>query len=360
MKLGTSSRCARALALSTLSLGLLGASLLSTSEARAEDPPAAKVKDLDLRPKAEEKKDGFFPSLMLDGQFSINDNRGVVGQPDGTALTFGHRFETGFLLVSGMHEWDTNFIAAQALTKTQLIDELIRSRDIVDLASSYLIRLKPWVGPYIRLNMTSQALKGADVRPGDTLWRIARVDGTSRDFLGRRLALTDNFQPFTIKEALGVFLEPIEEKWLDLDFKLGGAGQHVLANGQLAVTDDAATADVVEVTELRNINQIGIELLGHAEGKIKDDLITYKVHGELMLPLLTDPTPAPKADGSEKTPLDLLNINALVGLRFKLASFASLDYELRVVRQPAVVDLVQVQNNLLLSLGVKTGVERKK
>lgn len=328
------------------------------------DEPAAKVGDIDISNADKDKKpDGFFPFIYLDAQISMTDNRGWVGQPEGTTATFGYKLETGFDLRHKKSELELDFLASQALTKTPVVDELLRGRDILDLAAIYQYRAIKWVGPYIRAQATSQLLKGTDVRPGDTLYRITRIGGVVQDVVRPRLFMTEPFQPFQVREAVGVFLEPVERPEIDLDLRLGAAGRHTFADGQLALSDDAATADVVEITELQTVHQIGLELATVAEGKFAKDVVGYKVKGEVMMPLFTSPEipkDAANPGGDKKGPIDLLNFDVSVALKFKLAAFASLDYELKLVRNAAVLDLVQVQNNLLLSLGVKAGREKPK
>jgi len=337
----------------------LPAALLLPSVALADDD-AAKVGDVDIRNADKDKKpDGVFPFLYLDAQFSLSDNRGWFGQPDGTTATFGYRLETGFNLRIKKSEIDLDFLSAQTLTKTPVVDELIKGRDIVDLAAIYQYRAIKWVGPYVRVQATTQAFRGTDFRATDTRYHVTRIDGQTVDVIRKRLLVTDPFQPFIIKESAGVFVEPVELKEFDLDLRLGVAGRHMFADGQLAVTDDAATADVVEVTELRTTHQVGAELVVVAEGKLKDDYFGYKVKGEMMVPFVTSPGPL-DATGQEKSPLDLINFDLQAQLKFKIAKYASLDYELRVLRQPALVDTVQVQNNLLLSLGVQAGRPKPK
>ena len=61
-----------------------------------------------------------------------------------------------------------------------------------------------------------------------------------------------------------------------------------------------------------------------------------------MLPVLNN-------DSSGRSAADLLNVSAYTDISFKLVSWASLDYKLRVLREPQLVDAWQVQNSLLLS-----------
>ena len=52
---------------------------------------------------------------------------------------------------------------------------------------------------------------------------------------------------------------------------------------------------------------------------------------------------------------DLTNVQLDASLSFKLIDWASLDYQVKALRQPQVIDVFQVQNTLLLTFGMTFG-----
>ncbi|MFT7626327.1 MAG: hypothetical protein ACI9WU_005522, partial [Myxococcota bacterium] len=65
--------------------------------------------------------------------------------------------------------------------------------------------------------------------------------------------------------------------------------------------------------------------------------LLYKVGVESLLPFWSDPD-----DGKSGLDLTTLEINGMLGI--KLFSWMSLDYHLKVVREPQLLDGFQVQN----------------
>ena len=63
--------------------------------------------------------------------------------------------------------------------------------------------------------------------------------------------------------------------------------------------------------------------------------------------------------GDNRGAMALTNVEIDATLSFKLVDWASLDYELKALRQPQLLDRFQVQNNLLLTFGLSAGTVPK-
>jgi hypothetical protein len=59
--------------------------------------------------------------------------------------------------------------------------------------------------------------------------------------------------------------------------------------------------------------------------------------------------------GDTRSPVALTNVQLDAKVSFRLVEWASIDYQLRAIRQPQVVDVFQVQNTLLLTFGLSYG-----
>src|SRR5262249_23923529 len=235
----------------------------------------------------------------------------------------------------------------EGITRTPVVSDFVKSRDAASFESIYLYHLTDWFGPFVRFSVDTALFRGADVRAGPTNYLIKHLDGTVEARTLSRLDLTDPFRPSTFKESIGPFARPITSEKTNLEFRIGFGGREIVANNQLAVTDDDKTPQI-EVTELRSINQLGIEGVAVFWGALEAKKVLYKVSVEAMTPLAHTALAA----GDDRGALALTNVEIGGTLSFKLVQWASLDYELKAIRQPQLLDKFQVQNNLLLTFGL--------
>jgi len=289
------------------------------------------------------------------GTLSVNDNRNVVGQTDGASITFGYKVDAGVAFLRGKHEWRDALFLAQSLSKTPTIPHVLKSQDALRFESIYLYHVVPWFGPYLRLAGDGPILAGFDERPVATNYLIRNVDGTTTAKTTTQLHLTDMFRPYNLTESLGPFLRPLHREEINVEIRVGASAHQTFANHQLAINDDAATKDVVEVDELQTYHQIGVEAAAIAWGKLSGDKVLYKAGVEAMMPLYKSDTLS--AEG--KSSAELINVIGFGTLSFKIVSWASIDYDFRVVRQPQLIDKTQVQNHLLLTFGINVGSKPK-
>jgi hypothetical protein len=296
---------------------------------------------------------------------SFGDNRSVVGQTDGGTLSFGLKFDAGLDYRRGGHEWRNVLGVAEGLTRTPVMPQFIKSADLLSLESIYLYHVTPWFGPFVRASMLTAMFRGKDVRPGATTYLIKHVDGTVETKLegGRAsfedpivstLSLSDPFQPMTLKQSAGPFVRPVESEKINVEIRAGLGGQETIAHNQLAVDDNKDTPEV-EVNELYNVNQLGVQAAADVWGSVSDKKVTYRIGIDAMIPLAHTALPV----NDNRSALALMNLEMGGQLSFKLVEWASLDYQIKAIREPQVVDAFQVRNTLLLTLGVGYGVEKK-
>lgn len=326
----------------------LAASLVS-APASADELDPEYVPDVKAEVKADAKPDGFSHQLDLGATFAFNHNSNVVGQPDGAGLTFGTKFNLKLGYVKEKHEWRGLFNLGESLSKTPNIDEVIKSQDAVALETLYLFHAIDWLGPFVRLSAETALFRGADVRPDATTYDIARVDGSTETVTTTHLRLTEPLRPMTLKQSIGAFADPYKSDALTVEFRLGAGARETFAANQLAIADDAATPNV-DVKELTDFAQVGAELVASAWGAIPNTQLNYKLGLEAMTPLYHTALGA----GDDRNAFDLTNITFLGQLSAKVTSFASIDYELKIVREPQLVDAVQIRNNLLLTVALQS------
>lgn len=304
---------------------------------------------------ASKPPEGWSPRLSVGLTASFGDNRSVVGQADGGTLGFGLKFDAGADYRRGGHEWRNSLNMAEGLTRTPVIPVFVKSADLLALESVYLYHLTPWFGPFVRATMLTSMFRGADIQPAAATYVITRVSGAVDTVQASRLPLSDPFRPMTLKQSVGPFLRPVEKEMINVELRAGLGAQETIAADQLLVADDKLTP-VIEVKELANVNQIGVEAAADIWGAVSDKRVTYRVGVDLMIPLAHTMLVA----GDNRSSLALMNVDLGAQLSFKLVDWASLDYQVKAIREPQVLDGFQVRNSLLLTMGLSYNTGDKK
>ena len=302
----------------------------------------------DDKPKDIKKKDGWDFILVPGASVSMSDNRSVVGQLEGLTATIGINLKAGAAMRSGKHQFRTGLDLTEAFTRNPIIDQFVKSTDILKFEAMYKYDLLSWLGPYARFGLSTTLLEGFSVRADNTRWVINRTDGTQEfQRWATEFRLTDGFKPLQLRESVGFFVEAFSEKWLAIEFRAGFGGLHLLADGQLAFAEEIALADgraQVLLTELASFNQAGIELGASLSGEAYEKKLVYSVGLEVLMPVIYA-----LEDGDDRGTLDLTNIELNAGLSYKMLKWLSLDYVFRLVHVPQLIDEIQIQNNLLLT-----------
>ena len=280
---------------------------------------------------------------------SFNDNRSVVGQPDGSTLVFGYKFDGGIDWRREGHELRNSLGVQASLTQTPTVDRLTKASDELRFESIYLYHIVDWFGPFVQFKLDTTTLPGMDHRAELTTYNIALLDGAQQQVVADRLHLTDSFAPLKLKESAGAFFQPVSEEPYSLEFRIGAGGRETFAEGQRAVDDDADTPEI-EVKELDDVLQFGAEAVAEFWGALYQKKVTYKLGAEVMFPVATN-----QADDDDRNALELANLEFRGNLSFKLVEWASLDYQFKALREPQLIDAFQIQNNLLLTFGLATG-----
>jgi hypothetical protein len=338
-----------------LALSMVGAPALAA--AQPAPPPPASVKAQYVAPVADaERKNGVTPGLILGATVNVVDNRDVVGQPVGTGFSAGYLLDAAVNYNNDKHEWRNALLMSTGASRSPAINTWLKTRDAARFETLYLYHAAEWIGPFVRFAVDTQIFPGNDPQAKLTTYQIARADGTTETIAGTRLHLSDWFQPLTLKQSLGVFVQPYDKEKLHIEGRLGAGAQEVFANGALALSDKAETPDFVEVKELKSYQQLGAEALLEASGTFRKEKISYKVGAGVMVPFVRSEQ---KADDTRDA-FALTNLDLIGNLSFKVVEWASLDYQLRVLRQPQLVDAWQISNNLLLTIGLAMGSKAPK
>jgi len=334
-----------------LAVSVTAALLSSTGSAFAKSKEAGSSTKL-FEPPSEVLR-GWYGTAGVAATFNLSDHEAVVGQQDGTAVSVGYKLDADTGYEGRAHEWRNSVQFIQGLARTPTLPQFVKSQDALRIESIYLFRATSWFGPYVRAALSTAVLRGHDIRTSETTYIVTRVDGSTDTQSGRSLALTDMFRPLVLRQSLGPYARVLRTGPVNLETRVGFAGRQTLAAKQFAVQDDDATS-TIEIKELDSQQQGGPDAGLSLWGKLSSERVRYRVGLEVMVPVLRHPDTKP-----EQTALELTNVDLLGSLNVKLAQFASLDYQLKIARQPQLLDETQFSHLVTLTFGVSTERPKK-
>jgi hypothetical protein len=288
------------------------------------------------------------PSLAGTATVSLVSNSNVVGQVDGFSTLVGLGVVGGLDYVKDRHVLRNTLSISESLARTPVIDEFVKTNDVVQLEGLYNYFITKNLGAFGRLAITTSAFPADDVRGVPTSWvEKPRGGGTpiplEQNALRQRLA--SSFEPFTINESVGGFAEPVRRDKLALSLRLGVGGRHTFAEDVLLIDDDDATPEV-ELLGLANVHQFGLEGFAGALGKFDGGKISYKVGLSVLYPAINN-------DEFDRSAGSLTRVGFESAITFNAYEWMSVVYSLAVTRDPQLFpegeELTQVQNNLLLT-----------
>ncbi len=332
----------------TLGAAILLGSLLLSAPALAQDPPPDYVPDK-VETVEEGRKPGWSPSLKASANVAFNHNRSVVGNADGQTWTLGTLVNggLGFLSDNRHHELALDLNWNLGYTRTPIVDRFVKSQDELNLEAAYLYHFPSveWLGAFASLRLKSSLLAGyaVDAADREIVRRSPKGAEMERAVVPalEDIELTEPFAPTLLRESAGLFADLLDTTALKVQLR-GGGGLWESFTQEGYVIADVEETPALELTQMEDVVQAGAELRLLASGTLRKAL-KYSLRAEVMYPIVNN------AD-TDLEGMDLLNteIEFLAGV--KLAEWASLDYSLKAVKLPLVVDEWQVQNGLLLSL----------
>jgi len=151
---------------------LSAAVLLISTDSAAQDEdegPEYVVDKLD-----DSKKDGVDWRVDTGATFDLNDNRNVIGQQDGTAMTFGYKFDFALAIRDDGHEWRNGLLISHGMGLTPTVDDLVKTRDVNTFETIYLYHVLDWFGPFARFAAETNVHNGSAVTGDPTTYVIDR------------------------------------------------------------------------------------------------------------------------------------------------------------------------------------------
>jgi hypothetical protein len=308
----------------------------------------------------EEDVEDWNPSLAATATVSLVSNSNVVGQVDGLSTLFGLGLVGGLDYVKERHVLRNTLSISESFARTPVIDEFVKTNDVVKLEGLYNYFITKHFGGFGRLAIETALFPADDVRGVPTSWVLKpRNPGDPvmpLDQNSFRQRLADPLSPLTISESAGVFVQPFDSEKLSLSLRGGVGGRHTLAKDVKVIDDDSATPEV-ELLRLANVHQLGLEAFAGAGGTLRDGKLTYKAGVSLLVPALNN-------DDADRSVTDLTRVALESSLTFNVFEWMSLVYTLNVTRDPQLFpagdEKTQVQTSLLLTFQYAFVEKRKK
>ncbi len=294
--------------------------------------------------KTEEAKeeDSLDATLSTAASVSLTSNQDVVGEIDGFSTLFSVGLTGGLSYVNGAHLWQNTITINESWARTPTLEQFVKNNDDLNYESLYNYFLLEWFGPFARFNLETSAFDTHLVTAEPKDYQITRPDGSTSTITdANELLLASSFEPLTLNESVGLFAEPVRSTPIIWKIRIGAGARQTYAKGVLAAQDDDAT-EVIELVELDDVHQAGLEGFMGLEGKLGDGKFTYRAGASALLPFLNN-------DPQDRTAIELLRWGLHAGLEMAVVEWLGVNYKLNVLKDPQLLDAAQVQNNLLLT-----------
>jgi hypothetical protein len=282
----------------------------------------------------------------MSSNFSFTNNKDYVGQTDGSIYQFNINTEGSVNWQKAQHELFNKIHIIYGLSKTPQIEDIFKSKDQIQLISTYLYHLKTidWIGPFTRLTFTSSLFKGYYVSSDDEI--LSYQDGQEAKSCSlksnARFELVKAFEPMTIRGNLGFFANPYNCRELKVELKFGSGFQQIISNNGYVLADDSDTSEI-ELEQLEDHTEAGIELEADFSGFV-NDYVNWSIKSNFFFPLNEQANNGEELDG-----IDKLNTNIEGKISSKLTEHFSMDYLLVIKRLPLILDEWQIQNGIVVN-----------
>lgn len=144
------------------------------------------------------------------------------------------------------------------------------------------------------------------------------------------------------KRASAFFGRPYKEN-LKIEARAGFAALQIDADGQLVLAGPNAAGEL-QVNELRDVSQAGLELALVAKGKV-DEKTSYEAGVEAMTPFVNN-----KVAGDKRNSTELTNVDGFAKLTSNITSWAAFSYDYKLKIQPQLQIRAQQIHMLVLNV----------
>lgn len=302
---------------------------------------------------AAKQKDGWSYRLAVAANLSLSQSQGVVGVTDGVATSLGLQLEGRATLRRGSHAWINDLEILHTQSKTANLKRFSKSADrfMVQTMYEHCFPTRPYLGVFAQLRLTSELFPGHLIRDEAKeleIYRDGLLVARSAVAAQEQYPLTDAFFPLVLKQLWGVVFRPFRHQALRLTVRIGVGGVEVFSGRGRVVRDDRDTPKIVELRDLKDYDQSGVEVQASLKGTVVNKIISYGLRLEVMYPFGTSiPVTLPRTQ--------LWNVELRANLTIKAYEWLAVSYQLSVVRLPVLLPEWQIAGNLMLSFTANLG-----
>ncbi len=271
--------------------------------------------------------------LVLGGEVEFNSRSDMVGFPSGHGFTLG-----GYLDFVAQYKPERHLVYSRIKFEQKQVkfpgQPFRKDLDELRFDALYVLRVLPWIGPYVRFGTLSPVFK-SHVDLGDER-EVVLVDssGDRVRSLGTQsgmFELAKPFSPFELKGGAGIGFILAASYILDVNFRVGVGTRALFNHGMLSLSDDRNTPEL-EVVRRDDAFRWGVEAT--LVGSLRlTRWVVVTTEFEMLEPFEDYKNP-------------VIHWNTNVGLR--LVSFASLNYFFRMISDVERSDNLQTEHRLLL------------
>jgi hypothetical protein len=289
-------------------------------------------------PPGTEVAEGWTVNWVVGGSLEFTRSDNVIGKDNGMAL------EASAFTEADVQYQDSDHLAIGRLNvelggRIELPDRpFVPSTDRTDLEMSYTYRVVPWFGPSVWSTFSTQLLPGVIVFDERTDVIKLRSDGTQVSTLTDVLdvEVSRPLSPIFLRFGTGPRFDLAPAFWVSFSSRFGVGSRLVFTPDLYGSADDPNTPEF-ELREIDDVTQFGLE--ASLTGQLN---ITRWV----QLKLETDVF----------APFDDINrpvVGFLATVALRLASFASLNYTVRIDDDRSLAPETQIDQSVLLRFAYK-------
>ncbi len=285
------------------------------------------------------KPNGFTPLVTVSTNFILNKNESFIGKENGSYITTGLDFNGKFDIFHNNHDIRLSVAVSEQFSRTPVLERFTKSADSIKSDLSYLYYINNVFGPYSKAAIETTLLSSYY----DTVDEATYEKPDSSIKTTNSMKLIPAFKPITIRESIGAFYNPINKKEINFEVRGGFGALHTMADNAYFIDDNKETS-VIELKEYDSFNQGGASFLANFKGIISlNTAISYEAGIEILMPFLYE-------DTQKRSSTELTNYDMYINLSTQLTSWLSLNYQLKVLKQPQLLDEFQIQHNFTISL----------
>ena len=282
--------------------------------------------------------EGWDVDLVLGGSFQFNRSDNVVGKGSGNTINV-----SAFLEALVRYNDEDNLAYARFNVEEggdiRLPGNPYKSTtDLAELDLLYVYKVVPWFGPYVRSSVETNFIRGLEELAAPAT--VARYD-TDGTLLGiqqnvTNLELAGSLSPIELQYGAGGRVTFSPDYWFDMTSRLGVGGRQVFTRDLFVEADDPSTPEL-ELKRKPDITQVGFEWALVANVYITR-YVSLNLEADILEPF----------DAFDEPVIDLRSTVAL-----RIASFAAVNYVLRLKDDPALSPDTQIDQTVQLRFAWK-------